>query len=402
MKDKNNYNNIQRRDFIKNSTSAAIGLSASSFFRPAEAKDGSILDKKFLSGNGPLPTKGLAVYKPNGTVDPIEFNRRPLGPTDIALKIHFCGICHTDVHVAKGHFGAMAPLPIVPGHEFTGIVIATGSSVSRFKVGDRIAVGTQQDSCGHCIDCSSGLEQYCEKGIFTYGSKDHDGTITKGGYADYYVVKEHFAYKIPDEIDLAHAAPLMCAGATVYSPLRHWGVGPGSKVGIVGLGGLGHLAVQMAKAMGAEVTVFTTSPEKIKDAKKFGATHVLINEDKTDFSKFSRYLDLILDTAPERFNFDRLIPTLKRDATWVRVGSGNLSEKNELNQVSLIWKRNSFAGSSTGGPRESQETLNFCAQNKIVPQIEIIPMNKQKIEAAFNSVTDKKVRYRYVIDMSKS
>jgi len=254
------------------------------------------------------------------------------------------------------------------------------------------------DSCRHCPECLRGSENYCENGnTQTYGSKDRDGSITQGGYSKFVVVDEDFVLSIPDSIDLAEAGPLLCAGITVYSPLRHWNVAPGKRVAVLGLGGLGHLAVQLATALGAEVTVITTSPDKAEDARRFGAKDVLISKDGADFSKYKRAFDFILDTVPYQHDLDRFIPILKRDATLCRVGVGKLTTPNAYGQMTTVLSRTSLAGSNTGGIRETQEMLSFCALNKIKPQITKISMNE--IDEAWLKVVAKKARYRFVIDM---
>jgi len=254
------------------------------------------------------------------------------------------------------------------------------------------------DSCRHCPECLRGSENYCENAnTQTYGSKDRDGSITQGGYSKFVVVDEDFVLSIPDSIDLAEAGPLLCAGITVYSPLRHWSVALGKKVAIVGLGGLGHLAVQLATALGAEVTVITTSPDKVEDARRFGAKDILMNKDGADFSKYKGAFDLILDTIPYQHDLDRFIPILKRDATLCRVGVGKLTTPNAYSQMTTVLSRTSLAGSNTGGIRETQEMLSFCALNKIKPQIAKISLDE--IDEAWSKVVAKKARYRFVIDM---
>ncbi|WP_228565051.1 NAD(P)-dependent alcohol dehydrogenase [Myxococcus sp. AB036A] len=240
----------------------------------------------------------MAAYSPSAPLKPMQFQRRSLGPKDVAIQVHYCGVCHSDIHTARGDWGQIQ-YPQIVGHELAGEVVAVGSSVSRFRVGSRVGVGTMVNSCRHCSECEAGRENYCLNGnTQTYGSKDRDGSITQGGYSTFVVVDEDFVINIPDVIDLAEAGPLLCAGITVYSPLRHWSVSSGKKVAIIGLGGLGHMAVKFAKVMGAEVTVFTTSPEKIDDAKRFGATNVVVNKDGADFSGFKHAFDFALDTVP--------------------------------------------------------------------------------------------------------
>jgi uncharacterized zinc-type alcohol dehydrogenase-like protein len=339
----------------------------------------------------------MAAHSPNGPLEPMQFQRRALGPKDVAIRLRYCGVCHSDIHTVRGDWGQIQ-YPLIVGHELAGEVVAVGSSVSRFAVGSRVGVGTMVNSCRHCVECEAGRENYCLNGnTQTYGSKDRDGSITQGGYSTLVVVDEDFVIGIPDAIDLAEAGPLLCAGITVYSPLRRWGVSSGKKVAIVGLGGLGHLAVKLAKAMGADVTVFTTSPEKSADAKRFGATHVVINEDGADFSAFTHAFDFALDTVPHRHDINRFIPLLKRDATYCRVGVGKTVDTVDVGQMSLVLFRNAIAGSNTGGIRETQDMVEFCALNAIKPEIERIPV--KGIDEAWTKVVDKKARYRFVVEI---
>ncbi|WP_279635614.1 NAD(P)-dependent alcohol dehydrogenase [Corallococcus carmarthensis] len=349
------------------------------------------------AGPGPFQTEGMAAYSPSGPLKPMQFQRRVLGPKDVAIQLHYCGVCHSDIHTVRGDWGPIQ-YPQIVGHELAGEVVAVGSSVSRFLVGSRVGVGTMVDSCRHCSECEAGHENYCLNGnTQAYGSKDRDGSITQGGYSTFVVVDEDFVIHIPDVIDLAEAGPLLCAGITVYSPLRRWGVSPGKKVAIIGLGGLGHLAVKFAKAMGAEVTVFTTSPEKTQDAKRFGAANVAINKDGADFSAFKHAFDFALDTVPYRHDLNRFVPLLKRDATYCRVGVGKTVDTVDVGQMSLVLYRNAIAGSNTGGIRETQDMVEFCALNHIKPEIEKIPMTG--INEAWSRVVDKKARYRFVIEL---
>ena len=349
------------------------------------------------SGNGPYPTEGMAGYSETGPLQLLKFQRRALGAKDVAIKIHYCGVCHSDIHTIHGDWGKIQ-YPQIVGHELGGEVVAVGSSVSKFNVGSRVGVGTMVDSCRHCPECLRGSENYCENGnTQTYASKDRDGTITQGGYSKFIVVDEDFVLKIPDSIDLAEVGPMLCAGITCYSPLRHWSVAPGKKVAVLGLGGLGHLAVQLATAMGAQVTVITTSPDKSKDAQRFGAKDVLINQSGVDFSKYKRAFDFILDTIPYQHDLDRFIPLLRRDATLCRVGVGKLTTPNEYGQMTTVLNRTALAGSNTGGIRETQDMLEFCALQKIKPQITKIPMDG--INDAWSKVIAKQARYRFVMDM---
>src|SRR6059058_1495133 len=404
MKENNEYdqstigeeNGQSRREFLLTSALAVAGAGAAGILNPVRAL-GADSKKSSGYGNGPYPTEGMAAYSETGPLKLMKFQRRVLGPKDVAIKIHYCGVCHSDIHTIHGDWGKIQ-YPQIVGHEIAGEVVAIGSSVSKFDVGSRVGVGTMVDSCRHCPECLRGGENYCENGnTQTYASKDRDGTITQGGYSKFIVVDEDFVLRIPDSIDLAEVGPMLCAGITVYSPLRHWSVAPGKKVAVLGLGGLGHLAVQLATAMGAEVTVITTSPDKTKDAHRFGAKDVLINKAGAEFSKHKKGFDFILDTVPYEHDLDRLIPLLKRDATLCRVGVGKLTTPNEYGQMIMVLARNSLAGSNTGGIRETQDMLEFCALQKIKPQITKIPMDG--ISDAWSKVIAKQARYRFVMDM---
>src|SRR5256886_14566982 len=282
----NQSNNNSRRDFLRQS--AVLGAGA-----VLAGSSNLFAEKSSGYGNGPYPTEGMAGYAETSPLRLMKFQRRAIGPKDLAIKIHYCGVCHSDIHTIHGDWGKIQ-YPQIVGHEIAGEVVAIGSSVSKFDVGSRVGVGTMVDSCRHCPECLRGSENYCENGnTQTYGSKDRDGSITQGGYSTFVVVDEDFVLSIPASIDLAGAGPLLCAGITTYSPLRHWSVAPGKRVAVLGLGGLGHLAVQLAAAMGAEVTVITTSPEKTQDAHRFGAREVLISA--PEFPKHKRAFDFILD-----------------------------------------------------------------------------------------------------------
>ncbi|MCW3089966.1 MAG: Alcohol dehydrogenase GroES domain protein [Ferruginibacter sp.] len=402
---KSNENNskrgIGRRGFLTSSVLSTAGFVAgSAFLTPfADAQksktSATIMNNK--NGQGPFPTKGMAAYSPEGPLKIMDFERRALGPKDVAIKLHYCGVCHSDIHTIHEDWGKVQ-FPQIVGHELAGEVVNVGSSVSKFVVGARVGVGTMVNSCRHCSECQSGHENYCLNGnTQTYASKDKDGSITQGGYSTFVVVDEDFVINIPAAMDLAEAGPLLCAGITVYSPLRHWGVTTGMKVAILGMGGLGHIAVKLAKTLGAEVTVFTTSPDKVADAKRFGATNVVINKEGADYSSYNHTFDFALDTIPYKHNMKPFIPLLKRDATYCRVGVGKVSDDIEAGQMSLVGFRNAIAGSNTGGIRETQDMINFCALNNIKPEIIKIPMNG--INDAWKKVVDKKARYRYVLDV---
>ncbi len=338
----------------------------------------------------------MAAYSPDGPLKRMDFDRRPLGPNDVAIKLHYCGVCHSDIHTIHEDWGKVK-FPQIVGHELAGEVVSIGSSVSKFRVGARVGVGTMVNSCKHCPECQAGHENYCLNGnTQTYGSKDRDGSITQGGYSTFVVVNEDFVINIPAAMDLAAAGPLLCAGITVYSPLR-WGVTTGMKVAILGMGGLGHIAVKLASAFGAQVTVFTTSPDKVADARRFGATAVVINQEGADYSSYQHQFDFALDTIPYKHDIRPFIPLLKRDAVFCRVGVGRVAEDIETGQMSLVLFRNAIAGSNTGGIRETQDMINFCALHTIKPEIVKIPMSG--IDTAWRQVVAKKARYRYVIDV---
>jgi uncharacterized zinc-type alcohol dehydrogenase-like protein len=349
-------------------------------------------------GLGPYPTEGMAAYSANGSQRLMKLQRRALGAKDVAIGLAYCGVCHSDIHTIREDWGKIQ-YPQIVGHELAGKVVAVGSAVSKFKIGARVGVGCMVNSCGHCLECDLGFEQYCENGsVQTYASKDRDGTITQGGYSKFNVVNENFVVNIPDLIDLAHAGPLMCAGITVFSPMRHWNIGLGKTIAVIGLGGLGHMATQIGAALGADVTVFTTSEDKVEDAKRFGAKNVVVNKDGSDFSKLKRSFDFMLDTVPYQHDLERFIPLLKRDATICIVGVGRVTEPHQIGAMSLLGDRNSIAGSAIGGIRETQELIDFCAQHGIRPEITKIAMSE--IDDAWEKVVAKKVRYRFVMDMN--
>ena len=390
---------LSRRRFMVTATLAAGGAGAAGLLTPAAAEAAPKTGNERY-GHGPYPAEGMAVHSSEGPHKRMKFQRRALGPKDVAIKLQYCGVCHSDIHHGREHW-KKETFPLITGHELAGVVVAVGSSVSKFKAGSRVGVGCMVNSCRRCGPCESGMEQYCENGnVLTYGSKDRDGAMTQGGYSTFNVVDEDFVIGIPDVIDLAHAGPMLCAGITVYSPLRRWSIGPGKKVGVVGLGGLGHMAVKLASAMGAEVTVLTTSKSKVEDAKRFGAKTVIVNDAAADLSKYRRSLDFIVDTAPYQHDVDRLIRLLKMDATLCMVGVGKVTEPHQLGPFSLLGSRNSFASSQIGGIRETQELVDFCALHNIRPEITQIPM--EKIDDAWSKVVNKEARYRFVMDMTKA
>ncbi|NRF38306.1 NAD(P)-dependent alcohol dehydrogenase [Pedobacter foliorum] len=328
----------------------------------------------------------------------LNIERREATPKDVEIDILFCGVCHSDLHTARNDWGGTI-YPAVPGHEIVGRVTKVGSEVSKFKVGDLAAVGCLVDSCRECSSCKQDLEQYCIPGFTgTYNSKDkHLGTRTYGGYSEKVVVDEHFVLKVPENLDPAATAPLLCAGITTWSPLRHWKVGKGSNVAVVGLGGLGHMAIKLAKALGANVTLFSRSPEKEKDAFELGAHAVVISTDEEQMLKVSGKFDLIIDTVPYVHDTNHYIPTLNINGTIVLVGYlGPLDPM--LHTVPMIMGRKSVAGSLIGGIAETQEMLDFCGEHNIVSEIELIKM--QDINEAYERMLKSDVRYRFVIDMN--
>jgi uncharacterized zinc-type alcohol dehydrogenase-like protein len=328
---------------------------------------------------------------------PFSFERRDPRPHDVAIDILFCGVCHSDLHTARGEWEGVQ-FPAVPGHEIIGRVAAVGDHVGKFKVGDMVGVGCMVDSCQHCDPCKRGLEQYCEVGIVgTYNGRDFTtGENTYGGYSDKITVREEFVLRLPEGLDPAAAAPLLCAGITTYSPLRHWNVGPRSRVGVVGLGGLGHMAVKLAHAMGAEVTLFTTSPGKEADARRLGATHVVISKDPEAMVAQVRKFDLIINTVAVPMDLDPYIAALDLDGTMVLVGAPSEAHKSP-SVFPMLMARRSIAGSCIGGIAETQEMLDFCAEHGVTSDIEIIPM--RSIEDAYARMLKSDVKYRFVIDM---
>ncbi|RVT60759.1 NAD(P)-dependent alcohol dehydrogenase [Niallia taxi] len=340
--------------------------------------------------------KARAVDGPDKSFRAAEIKRRDLDLTDILIEIKYAGICHSDIHTAHGEWGPVN-YPLVPGHEIAGIVTEVGPEVTKYKVGDRVGVGCMVDSCGECENCVRGEEQYCLKGnIPTYAGVDKYGEPTQGGYSTHIVVTEDFVVKIPDNIELDAAAPLLCAGITTYSPLNRWGAGPGKKVAVVGLGGLGHMAVKIAHAMGADVTVLSQTLSKKEDGLQFGANNYYATSDPATFEKLAGSFDLIINTVSASINLDAYISLLSLDGTLVNVGAPG--EPLSLNVMSLIGHRRSFAGSMIGGIRETQEMLDFCAEHDIAPNIEII--SADEIDEAYKRVLASDVKYRFVIDTS--
>ncbi len=347
----------------------------------------------------PSNAKAFAAYSAETPFAPFSFERRDPGPKDVAIDILFCGVCHSDLHTARGEWGGTC-YPCVPGHEIVGRVTAVGEDVTKFAVGDVAAVGCMVGSCGHCPSCAEGEEQYCETTgmVGTYNGADTVlGGHTFGGYSDHIVVDEGFVLKVSHaEEDLAAVAPLLCAGITTYSPLRHWKVGPGQKVGVVGLGGLGHMGVKIAAAMGAHVVVFTTSPDKREDALRLGAHDVVVSKDKEQMKAHQGSFDFILNTVAAPHNLDAFMVLLKRDGTMVLVGVP--AEPHPTPSVAnLVMRRRALAGSLIGGIPETQEMLDFCQQHGLTADIEMIRI--QEIDEAYERMLKSDVKYRFVIDM---
>ena len=342
-------------------------------------------------------TKGYAARSKTSPLSAFSFDRRDPGPADVQIDILFCGVCHSDIHTARGEWGG-TKYPCVPGHEIVGRIVKAGRDVKKFREGELAAVGCMVDSCRNCQNCRDHLEQFCDNApVFTYNSEDkHTGGVTYGGYSKSIVVDQDFVLRISDKLDLAATAPLLCAGITTYSPLRHWKIGKGHKVGIVGLGGLGHMAVKFARAFGAEIGLFTTSPNKFADAKKLGAHEVILSKNEDEMEKHAKTFDFILDTVSAPHDLDAYLSLLKRDGTLVLVGAS--PDPLAVDAFSVIHRRRSLAGSLIGGIAETQEMLDYCGEHGIVCDIEKISMNQ--INDAYERVLKSDVKYRFVIDMA--
>lgn len=337
-----------------------------------------------------------AAHKALDPLKPFQVNRRDPGPNDVEIDIEYCGVCHSDIHQVRNEWGG-ANFPMVPGHEIVGKVSRVGGEVKKYKVGDAVGVGCFIDSCRQCEPCKSGIEQYCEKGMNqTYNGFERDGkTPTYGGYSKKIVVDENYVVKIPANLSLDKAAPLLCAGITTYSPLHKWQVKKGDKVAVVGLGGLGHMAVKIANAMGAEVTVLSTSDAKEADSKRLGAKHFANTKNEDTFKKYANYFDFMINTVAAKIDIDKYLSLLKLDATMVVVGAPD--KPYEINAFPLITRRRKIAGSLIGGIKETQEMLDFCGAHNIASDIETIPIDK--INEAYERMIKGDVRYRFVIDI---
>ena len=344
-----------------------------------------------------MKTIGYAAQSTTSPLAPWAFDRRELRGNDVALEIQYCGVCHSDLHQARNDWG-WSSYPVVPGHEIVGVVTAVGPEVTRFKEGDRVAVGCMVDSCQHCDQCDKGEEQLCRNGnTQTYNGKDRvTGEPTYGGYSKHLVVRQEFVLSVPDALDMSKAAPLLCAGITTWSPLKTWGVKEGTRVGVIGLGGLGHMAVKLAAGLGARVTVLSRTPDKEADAKALGAHELLVSSDRAAMKAAANSLDLIIDTVPAKHDLNPYMPLLDIDGTLVIVGQ--LGPMEEMSTLPLLMARRRVSGSPIGGIRETQEMLDFCAEKNIHPDVEMIRMDE--INHAFDRMEKSDVRYRFVIDMA--
>jgi uncharacterized zinc-type alcohol dehydrogenase-like protein len=349
-------------------------------------------------GRTGLETRGFAARSATTPLEPFTFERRQPGPRDVQIEILYCGVCHSDLHTARDEWQGTT-YPVVPGHEIVGRVTRVGEHVSAFKAGDVAAVGCMVGSCGTCPDCRDGLEQYCQNElVLTYNSPDPvSGGMTYGGYSKQIVVDERFVLHVSEKQNLAAVAPLLCAGITMYSPLRHWKVEKGQKVGIVGLGGLGHMGIKLASALGAHVVLFTTSPGKGADAKRLGASEVVISRNPDEMARHLTSFDFIIDTVSVSHDLDAFLRLLKRDGTLCLIGAPEHPHPSPTPTL-LILKRRSLAGSVIGGIKETQEMLDFCAQHGIVSDIELIPM--PQINQAYERMLRGDVKYRFVIDLA--
>ncbi|PWM29876.1 MAG: NAD(P)-dependent alcohol dehydrogenase [Verrucomicrobia bacterium] len=378
------YNSYDRRKFLK---CGALAMAGAAFAGPL----------RVFAEN--IKSIGYAGKSAQGDLEPWKFERKPLGDDDILVDIKYSSICHSDIHTIQGHWGGQ-PYPLVPGHEMAGIVTAVGKNVKRFKVGDKAGVGVVVDSCMKCDSCKSAEEQHCEAGMVgTYGSPDSSAPsgFTQGGYSNNMVVKEHFAFTIPDNIKLEHAAPLLCAGVTVYSPLIRFKVKKGDKVGVAGIGGLGHLAIKLAVAKGADVYAFTTTPSKADDIRRFGAKETVVVTGSESLKPWFGKMDFMISTIPYAYDLSSYVSCVKPYGHFSQVGvpvNGELS----INNFSMISNRVHFSGSLVGGTAETQELVDYCAANSIYPEVQLI--RPEQVNEAWKKVINKEVRYRYVMDTS--
>lgn len=391
------YDGLQsRRQFIQKSAMVGAGMMMTKPMLAFETDSSNLNSNIDMTKN--IKTKGYAATDESGKLSPYEFERRPVGDNDILIDIKFASICHSDIHQEKGHWGPQQ-YPQVPGHEIVGIVAAVGKNVTKFKVGDRAGVGCMVDSCMECDNCKHGEEHYCERGetLFTYGypTKLEPTGISQGGYSNNIVVRDHFAVHIPEHISFQEAAPLLCAGITTYSPLMRADFKIGDKVGVAGIGGLGHMAVKLAVSKGAEVYAFTTSPDKVEDIKSFGAKEVIVVDGLEKLQPYKGKLDYMISTIPYNYSLSSYVDCVKPYGFFTQVGQpigGELT----INNFNMIFNRVNFNGSLIGGIPETQEVVHYCADNNIKPEIQIIKADE--INEAWENVINKKARYRYVID----
>ena len=348
---------------------------------------------------GPFSVRAYGTKGARAGFAPMQIQRRAVGPKDVLIDIEYAGVCHSDIHIAHSEWSE-TPYPCVPGHEIVGKVSAVGAQVSKFKVGDYAGVGCMVDACGNCENCLADREQNCLEGTtFTYASPDKVlGGMTYGGYSERIVVAEHFAIRMPSGANLAAMTPLLCAGVTTFSPMQHWNLTPGQKVAVIGLGGLGHVAVKLGAARRAEVTVFTTTASKVQDAKRLGAGEAILWSDEAAFARLANHFDLIISTVPQAYPMQRFVNLLKLDATFVNVGA--LDDLQGLSGMLMAFGRKTFAGSLIGGIAETQEVIDYCAARNITADIELI--NPDEIDRAYARVVDKDVRYRFVVDIAAS
>lgn len=344
-----------------------------------------------------MQTVGYAAHDSEKPLEPYHFERRALRDEDVSIEILYCGVCHSDLHTAENDWG-WTQYPVVPGHEIVGRVLEVGSGVTKYKVGDNVAVGCMVDSCLSCDQCHHGEEQFCREGMVgTYSGKDRiSGELTQGGYSKHIVVREEFVLSVPEGLDLAKCAPILCAGITTYSPLRTWNVGPGSRVGVIGLGGLGHMAIKIAAAMGAHVTAISRSDKKKQQVLSYGAKDLLVSSDEAAMQAHANQFDVIINTIPVKHDFTPYIPLLDIDGTQVLIGQ--VGELAESNSVPLLMGRRRVAGSLIGGIAQTQEILDFCALHNILPEVEMIKMDQ--INHAFDKLKQGDMASRFVIDMS--
>lgn len=387
-----NNNQSSRRKFIQQTSLAGAGLMLASSLQTFSQTNKSIVM------NSTIKSKGYAGKDAEGKLTTWNFERRPVGDNDILIDIKYSGICHSDIHTIRGHWGKQQ-YPQVPGHEIAGIVTAVGKNVKKFKVGDKAGVGCMVNSCMQCDSCKKGQEHHCETTgmVGTYGTPETSSPtgITQGGYSNNIVVTEHFAIKIPTDIELQYAAPLLCAGITTYSPMMQYDVKKGDKVGIVGIGGLGHMAIKIAVSKGAEVYAFTTSASKLNDIKSFGAKEVIVVDAADKLKPWKGKLDYMISTVPYAYEMSPYIDCVKPYGYFTQVGQP-INGALPINNFNMIFNRVNFNGSLIGGIPETQEIMDYCAKHKIYPQIQIIKANE--INDAWEKVVNKEARYRYVID----